>query len=198
MIVRERPYLLEATWPIGISDFLGNRTFNVMEPRPRAHAILRVERSTLIGEVQTNAIALASDCIFTGRIDVARTQTGCMRFCYVPPGSITPRRYHCQPDLVEAAVKLKYSGPTQAEQRVRALQSERIRVAPQFNSTRYGRPEYCQLSLTCAPEITAGASDESEMGVFHDLFQPQRIANLRIRLNEFMPAGSEAGIIFAS
>jgi len=188
---------------ISISDSVIDATTDQREALgapnwPRAHAILRVERSTLIGEVQTNAIALASDCIFTGRIDVARKQTGCMRFCYVPPGSITPRRYHCQPDLVEAAVKLKYSGPTQAEQRVRALQSERIRVSPQFNSTRYGRPEYCQLSLTCAPQITAGASDESEMGVFHDLFQPQRIANLRIRLNEFMPAGSEAGIIFAS
>jgi hypothetical protein len=188
---------------ISISDSVIDATTDQREALgapnwPRAHAILRVERSTLIGEVQTNAIALASDCIFTGRIDVARKQTGCMRFCYVPPGSITPRRYHCQPDLVEAAVKLKYSAPTQAQQRIRALQSERIRVAPQFNSTRYGRPDYCQLSLTCAPEITAGASDESEMGVFHDLFQPQRIANLRVRLNEFMPAGSEAGIIFAS
>jgi hypothetical protein len=160
--------------------------------------VLRIERSTVIGEIQTNAIALASDCIFTGKIDVARKQIGCMRFCYVPPGSITPRRYHCQPDLVAAAVNSKYSQPSQAEQRVRALQSERVRVAPEFNSNRYGRPEYCQLSRACAQEITAGASDESEMGVFHDLFQPQRTANLRIRLNEFMPAGSEAGIIFGS
>ena len=54
------------------------------------------------------------------------------------------------------------------------------------------------ITATCAPGITRGAGDESEMGVFHDLFQPQRAANLRARLDEFMPAGSEAGIIFAS
>jgi hypothetical protein len=36
------------------------------------------------------------------------------------------------------------------------------------------------------------------MGVFHDLFQPQRAANLRVRLDEFTPAGMDAGIIFAT
>jgi hypothetical protein len=35
------------------------------------------------------------------------------------------------------------------------------------------------------------------MGVFHDLFQPQRAANLRARLDEFLPARLDAGIIFA-
>jgi hypothetical protein len=165
---------------------------------PRAHAALNVVRSTVVGQVQTNSISLASDCIFTGKINVARRQIGCMRFCYVPPGSFTPRRYHCQPDLVETAAKLKFDKPAQAPLQLQAIRSERIRVEPQFNSKRYGRPEYCQLALTCAPEITGGASDESEMGVFHDLFQPQRAANLRVRLGEFMPSGSEAGIIFAS
>jgi hypothetical protein len=36
------------------------------------------------------------------------------------------------------------------------------------------------------------------MGVFHDLFQPQRAANLHARLNEYTPAGMNVGIIFAS
>jgi len=36
------------------------------------------------------------------------------------------------------------------------------------------------------------------MGVFHDLFQPQREVNLRTRLDEFTPAGSNAGIILAN
>jgi hypothetical protein len=48
------------------------------------------------------------------------------------------------------------------------------------------------------PEIRQGASDESEMGVFHNLFQPQREANLRARLDEYTPAGMDAGIFFAS
>jgi hypothetical protein len=188
---------------INVSDSIIDATSDTREaigaPNwPRAHAVLRVERSTIFGKIETNSIALASDSIFTGTIDVTRRQIGCMRFCYVPLDSRTPRRYNCQPDMVEAAVNRKYPKPEQAEQRINALKSERIRVEPQFNSKRYGRPEYCQLALACAPEITSGASDESEMGVFHDLFQPQRAANLRVRLGEFMPAGSEAGIIFAS
>lgn len=165
---------------------------------PRAHADLRVVRSTIIGEVQVHAILLASDSIFTGTIKVTRRQIGCVRFCYVAPGSRTPRRYQCQPDLVEAAVNRKFDKPEQAEQRLRAVRNERIRVEPRFNSKRYGRPEYGQLAADCSVEITEGAGDQSEMGVFHDLFQPQRAANLRVRLEEFMPAGSEAGIIFAS
>jgi hypothetical protein len=36
------------------------------------------------------------------------------------------------------------------------------------------------------------------MGVFHDLFMPQRLVNLRTRLDEFSPADAEAGIIIAS
>lgn len=162
---------------------------------PRAHALLRIARSTVIGLVQTNAILLAEDCIFTGTITVTRRQIGCMRFCYVPPESRTPRRYNCQPDLVDEAVQKEFSDKTIAEQ---VMNAERLRVWPQFNSTRYGQPAYCQLALACAIEITRGASDESEMGAFHDLFQPQRAANLRARLDEFMPAGMEAGIIFAS
>ena len=188
---------------ISISDSIIDATSDDREALgapnwPRAHATLRATRSTIIGEVQTHSISLASDCIFTGTVSVSRRQIGCMRFCYVPPGSRTPPRYHCQPDLVETGVNKKFDKPEQAEERLRALRNERLRVEPRFNSKRYGRPEYCQLASACAAEIAQGASDESEMGAFHDLFQPQRAANLRIRLSEFMPAGSEAGIIFAS
>jgi hypothetical protein len=36
------------------------------------------------------------------------------------------------------------------------------------------------------------------MGAFHDLYQPQRQANLRVRLDDYTPAGMEAGIIYVS
>jgi hypothetical protein len=62
----------------------------------------------------------------------------------------------------------------------------------------YGTPAYCQLSENTAREITQGADDESEMGVYHDLFGPQREANLRARLDEYTPAGMETGIFFAT
>ena len=43
-----------------------------------------------------------------------------------------------------------------------------------------------------------GADDEGEMGVFHDLYQPQREANLRVRLEEYLRFGLEAGIFYTS
>ena len=34
------------------------------------------------------------------------------------------------------------------------------------------------------------------MGAFNGLMQAQRLANLRIRLDEYLPAGLEAGLIY--
>jgi hypothetical protein len=36
------------------------------------------------------------------------------------------------------------------------------------------------------------------MGVWHDLYEPQREANLAVRLAEYVPAGTDAGILFAN
>ena len=33
---------------------------------------------------------------------------------------------------------------------------------------------------------------------YHDLFQPQRETNLRVRLNEYLRLGLEAGIIYVT
>jgi hypothetical protein len=161
-----------------------------------AYVALTIARSTVIGRVQTHSIELAENTIFNGVVTVARRGRGCMRFCYVPDESRTPRRYECQPDLVKRAVSENASIP--AGERAAAMDQEADRVRPIFNSLRYGTPAYCQLADRCAEEITRGADDESEMGVFHDLFQPQRAANLRARLDEFTPAGMDAGIVYAN
>jgi len=178
--------------PINISDSVLDATDPELEALgapdcPVAHALLTIKRSTVIGRVAVHAIKLAENCIFDGLVKVARRQVGCMRFCYAAPGSHTPRRFNCQPDLVRSAAK---------DDAAKAI--ETLRVRPRFNSRRYGKPDYCQLANDCAEEIKRGADDESEMGVFHDLFQPQREANLRARLDEYTPAGMNAGIIFAS
>jgi hypothetical protein len=164
-----------------------------------AHAVLNVIRCTVLGQVLTQAIDVAEDSIFYGILKVARSQIGCMRFCYVTPGSRPPRRYDCQPDLAERAETegLKKPYPSD-EEKDAARQSARQIVRPKFNSTRYGTPTYCQLAGDCAPEIKRGAEDESEMGAFHDLYQPQREANLRSRLYEYTPASMNAGIKFMS
>ncbi len=166
---------------------------------PLAFAKVTIVRSTVIGEVNTHAIALAENSIFMSKVLVGRRQVGCMRFCYVTPGSRTPRRYECQPDLVEKAVlALVKKDNLSTMERDSLISSERLRVEPELNSTRYGTPTYCQLADSCAEEIKRGADDESEIGAFHDLFQPQREANLHARLDEYTPAGMEAGIIYAS
>jgi len=159
-----------------------------------AHTILSIARCTVIGIVDVRAIESAQDSIFRGCLNVARRQLGCMRFCYVPYGCRTPRRYECQPDLVtQAAIAAFPDAATQAK----AVAGERLRVEPQFTSMHYGAPGYAQLGRNCAQEIERGAEDESEMGVFHDLFQPQREANLNARLSEYTPAGMDVGILFA-
>lgn len=156
-----------------------------------AHVRLTIARCTVIGQIQVHVIDLAENSIFNGIIFVARRQQGCIRFCYVMSNSRTPRRYNCQPDLVEQMVR----------QKTELIDAEQLfsnRVQPQFNSTRYGTPTYCQLASTCAEEIKRGADDESEMGAFHNLYQSQKEANLRIRLDEYTPANTEIGIIYAS
>jgi len=69
---------------------------------------------------------------------------------------------------------------------------------PVFVSLRYGQPGYCQLSRDCPPEIWRGASDQGELGVFHNLFQPHREANLRARLAEYVPAAVDIDVIYTT
>jgi HEPN domain-containing protein len=179
-----------------ILDATSNALEAVMGPGGGyAWATMRILSCTVFGRVLTHAIALAENSIFDGEVRVARRQIGCVRFCYVAPGSRTPRRYHCQPDLADAAAReLAKKKNENANERV---ERERRRVAPRFSSIRYGAPDYCQLAFDCAEEIARGADDESEMGAFHEVHLPQRIANLRARLDDSTPAGMETGIILA-
>jgi hypothetical protein len=157
--------------------------------------VLTILRCTVFGIVDVHAVELAENCIFFDCVNVARRQLGCVRFSYVQPHCRTPRRYRCQPDLVRQAVTEKVAD---LSKRASLIASEELRVRPQFTSIRYGNPGYAQLGRNCADEIKQGADDESEMGVFHDLYRPQREANLRQRLEEFTPAGMDVGILYPS
>lgn len=148
---------------------------------------LELYTSTVIGRVWAEQIPEASNSIlyatnpsgepnWPAPVVSERRQEGCVRFCYLPLDSLVPRRYQCRPKDAEQA----------------------LRVRPQFTSLRYGDPAYCQLAANCPREIAQGADDESEMGVFHDLYQPQRETNLRVRLQEYLRFGLEAGILYVS
>jgi hypothetical protein len=95
-----------------------------------------------------------------------------VRFSYVPPGSRTPRRFDC-------------AGDDPAHR-------------PQHTSLRYGDPGYAQLRRSTHDAVRTGADDESEMGATHELHQPQRETNLRLRLDEYLRYGLEAGFFYAT
>jgi hypothetical protein len=142
-----------------------------------------------------------SESIVSGRIDTVRTQDGCVRFSYVRPGSRTPRRYRCQPDLAitDALNEAEERNPS-----LSLLERQKIRdfvegaVVPSFATDQYGQPAYAQLRLIAPVEIQKGAEDGSEMGVYSHLKQPQRADNLRLRLDEYLPFGLSAGTIFVT
>jgi hypothetical protein len=188
--------------PIEISDCLidgmdGDHAAIIGPSDRHAHATLCIRRSTVFGVVQTHAVTLAENSIFYDCVHVARRQIGCMRFCYVPADCRTPKRYNCQPDLVIQAEREKLKGQS-AVDILAGVARAAARVRPQFTARRYGNPAYCQLSGSCAAEILRGADDASEMGVFHDLFQPQRLENLRARLEQYTPAGLTSGVLLTN
>jgi hypothetical protein len=146
---------------------------------------VRLQRMTILGDTRATMLH-ATDVIFDGDTRVTRTQDGCVRFSWVQPGSIMPRCYRCQPAF---AID---SDPTADPDVIRS------RLKPAFTSRRYIDPGYAQLGATIADEIRTGASDGSEMGAFRDLHQPQREANLRTALGEYLRFGLEAGIFFVT
>lgn len=157
--------------------------------------VTSLERVTVFGKVYVRQLDLASETIFTHPVVGERRQTGCMRFCSIPEGSRTPRRYRCQPDLAVAR--------RQAELDVTTLPPEELeeivwRMRPRFTSQRFGEAAFAQLSASCAEEIRTGAEDGSEMGAFQMLQQPHRLANLKIALQEYLRFGLEAGIFLVT
>ena len=142
---------------------------------------LTLDSCTVVGKVHAQRLDV-SDSILMARpgdpdpwpapVWVERRQVGCMRFTFVPPGSRTPRRFHC-------------AGADPAHR-------------PSHTSLRYGDPGYMQLRRSTHPAVRTGASDEGSMGVTHELHEPQRETNLRIRLDEFLRYGLEAGIFYAT
>lgn len=153
-----------------------------------------IERCTVLGAVHVRELSLASVVIFTAPVTVERRQVGCVRYSYLPPGSATPRRFRCQPDLaLTAFAEAQRREPSDAE-----LAALHARLVPRFSSARLGDPAYAQLGVRCAGELRTGAEDGTEMGAFNLLRQPQREANLRASLDEHLRFGSEIGIFYVT
>jgi hypothetical protein len=142
---------------------------------------LTLQSCTLIGKVHTALASTISDSILVAGLAVGdtwpaalwtdRLQQGCVRFSYLPAASIAPNPYEC---VVHAA----------------------FAPQPLFYSLRYGDPGYCKLWPSTDDSIRRGADDEGEMGAFHFVLAPMRENDLKIRLQEYLPAGLEIGIIY--
>jgi hypothetical protein len=195
--------IVDATAPDGVAYDLPPGTTGV------AGGPLKIENSTIIGKVHTFSMDYASNSIFLARLAASdapptvpvrseKKQAGCVRFCYLPAGVVLPPRYRCQPDLALAqrAAALGLTGISALSPSERAF--IRGRIAPMFTSLRYGHPGYGQLARRSPVEIREGADDDAEMGAFHDLFAPQRETNLRVRLDEYLRFGLEAGVFYAT
>lgn len=183
-----------------ILDALADNRFAVSAGLGRPGPPLDLERCTVFGRLHVRQLAM-SESIATGRVVAVRTQEGCVRFSFVPASSHTPRRYRCQPDLamakaLEEALARDPLLPAVIQAQIRA--AEVARVVPGFTSRRYGLPAYAQLAISCPVEIRRGAEDGAEMGVYSHLKQPQREGNLRLRLDEYLPFGLEAGLIYVT
>jgi len=173
---------------------------------------LRMTACTVIGTLYCMHMKLISNSIIDAvatedgvPVHADRRQDGCVRFTWLPPTSVVPRRHRCQPEL-EIGSRLK-----KLEARAAALgtivsparkQAEAASVrgwlVPSFLSLRYGDYSFCRLRDSAPGQLHRGADDESEMGAYHDVYAPQRAINLRIRLREYLRFGLEAGLFHAT
>ena len=159
--------------PVDVTEFAsGVRLYESILDGPVHAPDLEATRCTLLDTTAARTIH-ASESIFSATLDAARRQSGCVRYCWLPPGSRAPRRFRCQP-------------------------ADGAAVTPSFTSTTYGDPGYAQLSIATPPEIARGAEDEGEMGAFGFLAQPRRMADLRTQLDEYLRLGLEAGVFFVT
>lgn len=191
--------IIDATAPAGIAY--------AAPDGQAAGGALTLQSCTVIGKVRAEIFTLVSNCILVAKLAASgetwtapvwatRKQEGCVRFSYLPPGSLVPRRYRCQPDLeISAEIdRRSASGPLTDAERDVIRDEIATWLVPGFAALRYGLPAYAQLVESCPYQIGTGADDDSEMGAFHGLYQPQRLTNLKVRLEEYLRFGLEAGV----
>jgi hypothetical protein len=130
-------------------------------------------RSTVFGGVALPELALAEDVLFTAPLTVERAGAGVLHNCYVPSESTELRQEHC-------------------------LTDQEGRLRPAFTAVSYGEPGYAQLNLACPAELRTGGTRGAEIGVFHNLRQPQREAALLAQLEEYLRFGLEVGLIYVT
>lgn len=177
---------VDATDPSGVAYVAG---IDPATQRPLAGGALTLQGCTVVGKVYASLLSLVTDSIVWAALSAAdetgtpplwsaplwasRQQQGCVRFSYLPVGSIVPRQFQCVEQGADAP-------------------------EPLFYSLRYGDPGYGKLFASTDSTIRQGADDGGEMGSFHFVLAPMRETDLRVRLQEYLPVGLEFGIFYES
>ena len=145
---------------------------------PTTSNVLQLERVTVLGRIECDVLQ-ASECLLNDLAVVDDQQSGCIRFSRWERGSILPRRFQCVPTEAQA----------------RDCPPNRRCLPANFNSLRFGRPDYTQLSAVRQPEILSASESGAEVGAFASELNQIRLANLQVKLREFMPVSLTAVVV---
>ena len=115
----------------------------------------------------SDTVFFAASSAATVPVKAERRQVGCLRFCFVPDASLTPRRYRC-------------------------LQGEIAETW--FENRKYGNPAYMQLHDRLGSLLMEAGSNGDELGVWNYLRNSSRQANIWRAIEGFLRYGMEAGI----
>ena len=145
---------------------------------PTTSNVLQLERVTVLGRIECDVLQ-ASECLLNDLAVVDDQQSGCIRFSRWERGSILPRRFQCVPTEAQA----------------RDCPPNRRCLPANFNSLRFGRPDYAQLAAMRQPEILSASESGAEVGAFASELNQIRLANLQVKLREFMPVSLTAVVV---
>ncbi|WP_395788827.1 hypothetical protein [Aquimonas sp.] len=133
------------------------------------NARLQIDDSTVFGDITVGRID-ASQLLVDGRVRVEDRQAGCFRFSAAAGGGRVPHPYRSH-----------FFSPSLP--------------AGTFVSRRFGDPGYAQLSEQAAGSLRTGGDGGSEIGVFNRALDPIKRADLRNKLDEFMPINAIAQLV---
>lgn len=107
-------------------------------------------------------------------------------------GDVTVRALSATDSILTGAVT------TTEDRRIRDSHLSSDAGAPVFDSVDPAHPAFCRPSPGCPPEITTGAGDRGEMGVYHHLGHGRRLTELAFQLDGHLRPGLVAGTCFAT
>ena len=145
---------------------------------------------TILGPSRFRSLE-GTNVIFAAPVTVTRSQSGCLRYSFVPPGSATPRHFRCQPDLAFAAVAMVKGAPLTEPEKRHLAQA----TAPLFLDTSLDEPTVAMFHPRCPDAIRAGGEGDTEMGAFSDMAEALRRANLTSLFDDYVPFGLTAGLV---